>query len=243
MVNAWISQNTCFFRKGALWGQGSGKTNFKTTSGLCPHLPAFVSPHRPSTWDGLIKRTRESTIRRSTLRHSRTPSEFIKCFRADYSSVQYNVRRDELVSFPSNSLSKARAVFKKMLTVRAKLKIIGLYPSVATSLRSQWQRKWDDHSINKLKEVKLVLGPWSSSSRRSRREEVVLSILRIGHCYATHSYLLRGEDRPNCPYCDVSLTVAHVLLACPRHRASRSRFLRLPEPIVTLRHLLGDDSA
>ena len=40
----------------------------------------------------------------------------------DYSSVQYNVRRDELASFPSNSLSKARAVFKKMFTVRAKLK-------------------------------------------------------------------------------------------------------------------------
>ena len=44
----------------------------------------------------------------------------------DYSSVQYNVCRDELVSFPSNSLSKARAVFKKMLTVRAKLKTIEL---------------------------------------------------------------------------------------------------------------------
>ena len=40
----------------------------------------------------------------------------------DYSSVQYNVRRDELASFPSNSLSKARAIFKMMLTVRAKLK-------------------------------------------------------------------------------------------------------------------------
>ena len=49
-------------------------------------------------------------------------------FWADYSSVQHNVRRDELVSFPSNSLSKARAVFKKMLTVRAKLKIIGPKP-------------------------------------------------------------------------------------------------------------------
>ena len=45
----------------------------------------------------------------------------------DYSSVQYNVCRDELASFPSNSLSKARAVFKKMLTVRAKLKKIELY--------------------------------------------------------------------------------------------------------------------
>ena len=44
----------------------------------------------------------------------------------DYSSVQYNVRRDELVSFPSNFLSKARAVFKTILTVRAKLKKIEL---------------------------------------------------------------------------------------------------------------------
>ena len=40
-----------------------------------------------------------------------------------------------------------------------------------------------------------------------------------------HSYLLRGEEIPSCPHCDVPLTVAHVLLACPRHRASRNRLL------------------
>ena len=87
-----------------------------------------------------------------------------------------------------------------------------------------------------------VLGPWPSSSRKSRRKEVALWRLRIGHCYSTISYLLRGEDRPSCSRCDVPLTVAHVLLACPRHRASRSRLLGRLEPTVTLRYLLGDDS-
>ena len=53
---------------------------------------------------------------------------------SDYSSVQYNVRRDELASFPSNSLSKARAVFKKMLTVRAKLKKNRTLTTVSTFL-------------------------------------------------------------------------------------------------------------
>ena len=117
-----------------------------------------------------------------------------------------------------------------------------LFPSVATFLRCQWQRRWDAQTNNKLKEVQPVLGPWPSSSRKNRRKEVALSKLRNGHCYATHSYLLRGEDRPSCPHCDVPLTVAHVLLACPRHRASRSRILGRLEPTATLQHLLGDDS-
>ena len=53
----------------------------------------------------------------------------------DYSSVQYNVRRDELASFPSNSLSKARAVFKMMLTVGPNLKKSDYTRRVTTSLK------------------------------------------------------------------------------------------------------------
>ena len=117
----------------------------------------------------------------------------------------------------------ARRAATRPCTRRFPLPAGDLFPSVATFLRCQWQRKWDAQTNNKLKEVKPVLGHWPSSSRKSRREEVALSRLRIGHCYSTHSYLLRGEDRPSCPHCDVPLTVAHVLLACPRHRASQNR--------------------
>ena len=70
----------------------------------------------------------------------------------------------------------------------------------------------------------------------------MLCRLRIGHCYATHGYLLRGEEMPVCRHCHVPLTVAHVLLSCPQHSASRARHLGQITPVTTLRHLLGDDS-
>ena len=74
----------------------------------------------------------------------------------------------------------ARRAATRPCTRRFPLPAGDLFPSVATFLRCQWQRKWDAQTNNKLKEVKPVLGPWPSSSRKSRREEVALSRLRIG---------------------------------------------------------------
>ncbi len=39
---------------------------------------------------------------------------------------------------------------------------------------------------------------WPGSRRNARREEVVLAIIRLGHTYLTHSYLLNREDQPEC---------------------------------------------
>ena len=117
------------------------------------------------------------------------------------------------------------------------------YPAVSSLVLSQWQEEWDSERSNKLRELKPTLKSWSSSSRRNRHEEVTLCRLRIGHTYATHGYLLRGEERPKCSLCRVPITVGHVLLSCPRHRHSRRRHLGYITPDTTLRDLLGDDSA
>ena len=81
-----------------------------------------------------------------------------------------------------------------------------------------------------------------SVDRKSRQEEVTLCRLRIGHTYATHGYLLRGEDRPECPRCNEPLTVAHALLACRRYAEKRSRYLGYIPPTMSLHRLLADDS-
>ena len=127
-------------------------------------------------------------------------------------------------------------------TRRLPLPARDFYPAVNAFVRNQWQLSWDTQANNKLRELKPTLGHWPSSARKSRCEEVSLCRLRVGHCYATHGYLLRGEDRPTCPSCRAPLTVAHVLLECPRHNSSRVRLLGRLSPPVTLRHLLGDDS-
>ena len=71
---------------------------------------------------------------------------------------------------------------------------------------------------------------------------MTLCRLRIGHTYATHGHLLRGEERPQCPCGNEPLTVAHVLLTCQRYAEERRRILGCIPPTVTLRQFLGDDS-
>ena len=146
------------------------------------------------------------------------------------------------VGIAGNGLADAaaRRAASAQSTRRFPLPARDFYPAVSCFLQCQWQRQWAAQSRNKLRELKPTLKPWLSSSRRSRLEEVIQCRLRIGHTYATHGYLLRGEDRPMCSICDQPLSVAHVLLTCQRYRNIRSA--HLGQSAVTLRRLLGDES-
>ena len=64
---------------------------------------------------------------------------------------------------------------------------------------------------------------------RSRKEEVVLSRLRIGHTYFSHSYILRREDPPECTACQEIYSVRHVLIDCIDLGLIRPRFYSVPD--------------
>ena len=148
------------------------------------------------------------------------------------------------VGITGNELADAaaRRAASAPCTHRLPLPARDFSPAVSLFVHSQWQQEWDSQQNNKLRELKPTLQPWRSSSRRNRQEEVILCRLRIGHTYATHSYHLRGEEKPLCPLCLVPLTVAHMLLSCPRLGGSRTRYLGRIVSNVTLRHILGDES-
>ena len=74
-----------------------------------------------------------------------------------------------------------------------------------------------------------TLGVWQSGFRNSRKEEVVLSRLRIGHTYFTHSYILRQEDPPECTACQEIYSVRHVLIDCIDLGLIRPRFYNVPD--------------
>ena len=65
--------------------------------------------------------------------------------------------------------------------------------------------------------------------RRSRKEEVVLSRLRIGHTYFSHSYILRREDPPECTACQEIYFVRHVLIDCIDLGLIRPCFYSVPD--------------
>jgi len=77
-----------------------------------------------------------------------------------------------------------------------------------------WQAQWDMQVNNKLHSIHPNLGEWSKAHRAVRKEEVVLCQLRIGHSHLTHSFLLKGEEAPECMGCLCPFTVKHVLFEC-----------------------------
>jgi ribonuclease HI len=89
----------------------------------------------------------------------------------------------------------------------------------------QWEQSWRLTANNKLREIKEGTSAWASSVRSCRREEVVITRLRIGHCALTHSYLFTEERLPPlCDECDAPLSVKHLLTECGRYRNLRETF-------------------
>uniref|UniRef100_A0A8D8R086 RNase H type-1 domain-containing protein n=1 Tax=Cacopsylla melanoneura TaxID=428564 RepID=A0A8D8R086_9HEMI len=84
-------------------------------------------------------------------------------------------------------------------------------------LYSMWDSRWKDLELNKfkLREIKDTIFSWQSSNRKTHREEVVITRLRIGHSLLTHSFLMSRDDPPSCPFClSNPLTIKHLLLLC-----------------------------
>ena len=87
-------------------------------------------------------------------------------------------------------------------------------PSINKYMLEEWQTSWNNSIGNKLLDIKPTIGEYQSVVRNIRREEVVLARLRLGHTRVTHSYLLQGEEHPQCVGCDAPFTVRHFLLEC-----------------------------
>nr|CAI5823514.1 unnamed protein product [Callosobruchus analis] len=64
----------------------------------------------------------------------------------------------------------------------------------------------------------------------TRQKQVVLTRLRIGHTFLTHSHLLLGNQPETCRGCEVLLTWNHIFLECPLYMVARTLF-NLPDSI------------
>ena len=86
------------------------------------------------------------------------------------------------------------------------------------------------HSVtfhNNLFQIQPTLGEWRPASRKSRREQVVISRLRSGHTRLTHSFILKQEPQPQCLTSQTTCTVKHVLIECRAFAVIRKRFFKV----------------
>jgi kelch-like protein 2/3 len=115
-------------------------------------------------------------------------------------------------------------------------------PHLKKHLTKKWERKW--HSADrpdKLYEVKPFVKPWQSASFKVRREETIMTRLRIGHTRVTHGYIMCGKVEPRkCGRCKEIFTVKHILINCPNFKKDRDLcFYHIPKPL-TLQNILAE---
>ena len=85
-------------------------------------------------------------------------------------------------------------------------------PCIAKYVNSLFQATLNNCTANKLHEINETFLPPIKLYSDIRREDVILTRLRIGHSRLTHKHYLLGEDFPECIPCDCRLTIKHVLI-------------------------------
>ena len=91
--------------------------------------------------------------------------------------------------------------------------------------KQKWQNYWDNFQNNKLHEIMPQIGKSQKNQTKiSRKEEIILSRLRIGHSHITHSYLLKKEEAPYCIPCQKPYTIKHILTECIDFKLIRKKY-------------------
>ena len=97
-----------------------------------------------------------------------------------------------------------------------------LKPLTARYVYQIWQKEWDETDLvsNKFPEIlskvpnKLLFLFLFFCFCNTRKENIVLNRLHIGHSYLTHSFILRKEEAPVCVVYNAVTTVKHILIEC-----------------------------
>ena len=95
---------------------------------------------------------------------------------------------------------------------------------IQRNLKAEWSSKWSLVTNNKLRENKNHTNPYTLPP--TRREQVIITRVRIGHSKLTHKYLISGDEPPECLRCQTQLTIKHLLFECAKFNNLR-RYLNL----------------
>ena len=129
--------------------------------------------------------------------------EIVLCWIPSHIGIQGN----EMVDKQANTSLLLEPTFFKISFSNFK-------PSINKYILEEWQTSWNNSIGNKLLGIKPTICEYQSVVRNIRKEEVVLTQLRLGLTRVTHSYFLQGEEQPQCVGCDATFTERHFLLEC-----------------------------
>ena len=143
------------------------------------------------------------------------------CWVPSHVGIRGNERADQLAKNGLNSNSEPS---------QFKIPFTDYIPKVKTYIKHLWQKRWDDkHNhdrVIKLHYIVPTITPFYINNL-SRKDEVIIHRLRIGHTRLTQKYLIEDplQRLPPCNFCyEEDLTVHHLLIECQHFARIRSRY-------------------
>ena len=110
-----------------------------------------------------------------------------------------------------------------------KLPFSDFKPRIYNYVNSLFQVKWNDCCRNKLHEINDTFHPLLKIYSDNRKEDIILTRLRIGHSRLTHKHYLLNEEFPECIPCDCPLTIKHVLIECVDTADIRRQYFKVSD--------------
>ena len=122
----------------------------------------------------------------------------------------------------------------------SKIPYSDIRPAISKYVNRLFQNHWDTQIHNKLHSINSEFDITPEVQLYDRRDEVVLTRLRIGHTRLTHSFILLGEDPPECIPCGCPLTIKHILTECLDTKCIRDSFYTETNMKVLFEKVAGD---
>ena len=83
--------------------------------------------------------------------------------------------------------------------------------------------KW----TSRINQIKPTLGEGRPAFRTSRREQIIIFRLRIGHTRLTYAFILKQGPQKQCLTCQITCTVKHIHIECRAFAVIRKRFFKV----------------
>ena len=103
-----------------------------------------------------------------------------------------------------------------------------------------FQEKWNDCDNNKLHEINTKFSSTVQLYSNNRKEDVILTRLKIGHTRITHKHYILNEEQPVCIACDCPLTVKHILIECADTALTRQNYFNCNDLKTLFNSVAGD---
>ena len=137
----------------------------------------------------------------------------IFCWIPSHIGIQGNEKADSL----------AKAVINMTPDKNIKTPYTDLKPKIKQIVTRKWQELWDENPHNKLFQIQHILKERKLNPNNTRREETTLTRLRIGHTRLIHSFILKEEPPPKCPWGN-QYSIKHILIECTKLNYPRKKF-------------------